>query len=847
MTEIDKLRAILELECRGGYTDRAVMGGLSRYLQLRSEQIRQSFLLALQGVKAKDTRQRLLTDFVRFDQSSYDYASLEVAARRRWVARIQDWIRRLEQERKGKEVPGSGEREVAPGKAAAATGPVAENKPLPPVKSGGLNAPITVIKGIAPRMAARFARLGVKTVYDLVYFFPRRYVDYSQRKTISQLEEGKEQTVIATIWQARVAVFGRMHSTETIIGDGTGTARAIWFNQPYLARKFTTNARIAISGEVRAGKGKFRGQKEFISPEWELLGGGKGEGNNVETIHTARLVPVYPLTRGLYPRQMRKWTREVLDSYLDEVGDFLPAKVKERCHLLDLPQALAQIHYPDDHIVMGKARERLAFDEFLLLQLSVLSCKRSWQEEQPGNAFVIDREIQNGLISSLPFGLTRAQQKVLEEILHDLEKPRAMARLLQGEVGSGKTVIAMLALLLTAANGFQGALMVPTEILAEQHFHNICGYLSRVAREEEQGVNIKSYSGFLSKPLTVALLVGNLGSNEKINLQRKIREGEIDIAIGTHALIQKSVEFNRLGLAVTDEQHRFGVLQRSTLRQKGFNPHVLVMTATPIPRTMALTVYGDLDLSVIDELPPGRQAVRTRWLKPAYRKNAYELVRREAGREKQAFIVCPLVEESEFLETKAATMEYRRLSHEVFPDLRLGLLHGQMPPAEKDGIMRRFRAGEFDILVATSVVEVGIDVPGATVMLVEGAERFGLSQLHQLRGRVGRSKDEGYCILIPEKDSPEIRSRLRLMEEVQNGFALAEKDMELRGPGEFFGSRQSGLPDLKVARLSNVALLELARREAIALFHDDPYLEQEQHALLREKLSSLHSPDAEWS
>ncbi|MCK5433702.1 MAG: ATP-dependent DNA helicase RecG, partial [Dehalococcoidales bacterium] len=416
-----------------------------------------------------------------------------------------------------------------------------------------------------------------------------------------------------------------------------------------------------------------------------------------------------------------------------------------------------------------------------------------------------------------------------------------------GEVGSGKTVIATLALLIAAANGYQAALMAPTEVLAEQHYANISSYLSKIGTQEPGEGTIKRYTGFLSKPLTVALLIGSLSSAEKQNLHSKIKQGEVDIVIGTHALIQKGVEFSKLGLAVIDEQHRFGVLQRSALRQKGFNPHVLVMTATPIPRTMALTLYGDLDISVIDELPPGRQVVKTKCLDPQDREKAYTFLHRQVSNGRQAFIICPLVEESEVLEAKAATTEYERLSREVFPDLKLGLLHGQMPGNEKENVMRSFRGGELNILVSTSVVEVGIDVPRASVMMVEGAERFGLSQLHQFRGRVGRDKEQGYCLLISEKLSPEARERLRLMEKVHDGFALAEKDLEIRGPGEFFGARQSGLPDLKLAKLTDLHSLELARQEAITLFQSDPDLKKARHKRLRQQLSRAWSGAAEWS
>ncbi len=821
---VEPLRKILELECEKGYIDSAVIGGLDKFLRRWAGQ-------AIESI----TNPQLLSHFHRLRLVDSSYASLTKQQRKQWLNEVLDFLseaERMEAEKGEAKLP---KESIVP------SPPVAGRRSLGASGQGvvagqSIDSSITTLRGVSTSLAAKFNRLGVKTIRDLLYFFPHRHLDYSQRKYISQLAEGEEQTIIANVWQAQVTMLGGRRGTEAIVGDETGNVRVVWFNNPYLVKKLPTNTQVVLSGRVSL----FGGRHVFESPEWELV-------EDRELIHTGRLVPLYPLTQGLRPRQVRKLMKQVVDQWAWQAEDFLPSELRRRCNLLELPQAISQAHYPEDETAKDGARLRLAFDELFILQLGVLGRKHDWQESQPGNPFSAKTPVLDVFTKSLPFELTAAQHRVLEELLADLEKPRPMSRLLQGEVGSGKTVVATAALLVAAASGYQGAFMAPTEILAEQHFANVCQLLSRVGHQVSEEDNLRSYSGILSHPLTVALLIGDINQARKQEIQQRILGGDIDIVIGTHALIQKEVEFHRLSLAVVDEQHRFGVAQRSALRQKGFNPHVLVMTATPIPRTLALTLYGDLDLSVIDQLPPGRQVIKTKWLKPAQRDSAYRFLRRQAAEGRQAFIICPLVEESEAIEAKAAVAEYQRLSRDVFPELRLGLIHGRMPAVEKDEVMHRFRSGELDVLVSTPVVEVGIDVPNATVMLVESADRFGLSQLHQFRGRVGRGQEQSYCMLLAENPSEIGRERLDLIEKIQDGFQLAEEDLRLRGPGEFFGTRQSGLPDLRMAKLSDVALLELARSEAIRLFETDPNLEMPEHHLLAKELAQVWQKGGEWS
>ena len=815
--EFAPLRKILELERKRGYSDSAVIGGLDKFLN-------KWVPLSIEAI----TESQSLKHFHRLRMVSSNYATLNRQQRKVWVKDVLRFLSEIEYliDKKAKDKPSSVIRQ-----------PTLKPRVKQIATNHSLNSPITVIKGVNQNVAAKFGKLGVSTVRDLLYFFPNRHLDYSQRKLTSELVEGKEETIIANVWQVREVRLGKRRSTEAIVGDESGNVRVVWFNNPYLVKQLATNKRVVLSGRVTV----FNGQRVFESPEWELA-------EDKELIHTGRLVPLYPLTRGLKPRQVRKLMKAVVDQWAHKVEDCLPPRLQERCNLLKLPEALSQAHFPEDEETKDRARIRLAFDELFLLQFGVLSRKRQWQEGQPSSPFTLKAPVLETLFGSLPFELTAAQQKVLKELLADLEKRIPMSRLLQGEVGSGKTVIALAILLMAAANGYQGAFMAPTEILAEQHFTTIWHLLSRAGHQEVTEEYLYSYSGILPRPIIVALLIGDIKGARKQELQKRISEGEIDIAIGTHALIQKGVEFARLGLAVVDEQHRFGVTQRSALRQKGFSPHVLVMTATPIPRTLALTLYGDLDLSVIDELPPGRQMIKTKWLKSQQRESAYAFLRRQLAIGRQAFIICPLVEESEAIQARAAIAEYERLSQEIFPQLKLGLLHGRMSAAQKDKVMRRFRSGELNILVSTPVVEVGIDVPNATVMLIESADRFGLSQLHQFRGRVGRGKEQSYCMLLAENPSEISRARLDIIEKVQDGFELAEEDLRLRGPGEFFGTRQSGLPDLRMAKLSDVALLELARSEAIRLFEKDPILGQPEHQPLAKELARAWTTEAgEWS
>jgi ATP-dependent DNA helicase RecG len=694
----------------------------------------------------------------------------------------------------------------------------AKKLPLPPEPPGaGLDAPLTVLPRVGPETAEKLKRLGLVTMRDALTFFPRRYVDYSELKPINRLEYGEEVTIIGTVWESSVTRTrgGQSQMVKAILSDETGTIEVTWFNQPWMLQKVPRGAQVQVAGRVD----QYLGRLVLSKPEVEDL--------DTESLHLGRIVPVYPLTEGIGAKELRRWMYQAVYYTASRVPDPLPAAIRERAGLMNYTDALLQIHFPDSQELLNRARKRLAFDEMLLVLLGRRRQRAEWQSAA-GQPLTIGDEQLSTLLAALPYALTGAQERALADIRKDMAGAKSMNRLLQGDVGSGKTVVAALAMAIAVASGVQAAIMAPTAILAEQHHRTI---KSQIPNADSQ----------------IALLLGSTPESEKKVIYDGLREGSIKMVVGTQALIEEKVEFGNLGLAVVDEQHRFGVAQRAKLRGKGGGaqrraPHLLVMTATPIPRTLALTVYGDLDLSIIDEMPPGRQPIDTRIVYVNERERAYAFVRSQVQKGRQAFIICPLVEESDKIEAKAAVEEHARLQKQVFPDLRLGLLHGRMKPDEKDDVMRAFRDGETQILVSTSVVEVGVDVPNATVMLVEGANRFGLAQLHQFRGRVGRGEHPSYCLLASDlgagaKNEGDVR--LKAMEQTQNGFVLAEKDLEIRGPGEFLGTRQAGFGELKMARLTDLPLIDLARREAETLFNDDPDLTKPEHALLAEKLSTF--------
>ena len=802
---------ILDIEESHGFDNKAVMGGLDKFLARWSEDM---------ATQAAGNEGFLLKE---------PYDSMSAAVRADWTAQWREALGGPPNPNKPpKPAPAAQKKKPAAKKVSAEKKPT-EKKPAyktPPAEVT-VDAPVDRLRGVDTKLTARLKRLDVETIRDLLYLFPRRHEDYSTAVKISELSPGEECTVVATVWEAREVAKGPRggrRDTEAVLSDETGNLKVIWFGQRYLARSLKPGSQIAISGKASV----FRGQLVFENPEHEILDA-TGSG-----VHTGRLVPIYPLTEGLTRRNMRRLTWQAVQNWVGGLEDALPDDILARTKLMPLLDAVYQAHYPKEMETWELARRRLAFDELFTLQLAVLARRRKQHDNLKGIEIIAPANVIDGFYKTLPFPLTKAQRRCIQEIEADFRAGTPpMSRLLQGEVGSGKTVVALSALLSVAAAGYQGAMMVPTEVLAEQHFQSIGNLLSGLARPVQEPHLLSVYLEHMDRPVSIGLLTGSSRAPVKRELTKMAADGTLDILIGTQALIQEGISLPKLALAVADEQHRFGVMQRSALQERGQeNPHTLIMSATPIPRTLSLTLFGDLDISTIDEMPAGRQKVATKWLKPEQRDTAYGFIRKQVEEGRQAFVVCPLVDESETIESKAATEEYQRLSQDIFPDLSLGLLHGRMPGKEKDKVMRQFRDGELDILVTTPVVEVGIDVANATVMMIDGADRFGLAQLHQFRGRVGRGEHKSYCILMSDTNSEIAKERLSALARIHDGFQLAEVDLELRGPGDFFGTRQSGLPSLKMAHISDRELLELARNEATMLMEEDPDLEQPEHAAI---------------
>ena len=815
-----KLKKFFRLEAERKYDNRSVFGGLYKGLQSWEAEAR-----------AEGLEEELILNIGARLRGYEDQTPVE-----RQKTLLQLW-RRIEGEetggvQNGKTTPllkpatkQSTPAKSQPAKASAKTAEPRSKRGTTPPRAraeGGpaaLEAPTTVLYGVGTVNAKRLQKLGITTLGDMLYHFPRRYEDYSQLTTISSLLYGRPVTIAGTIKSvSNRPVKGKRSITEIIVDDGSGALRVTWFNQPWMARNLHVGDEVVLAGQVE----QYQGRLTLSNPEWEML--------DKEQLHTNRIVPVYPLAADLGQRWLRGLMKRVVTYWAPRLPDPLPSAVVASAQVAPLAEALLQAHFPESMEKLKAARERLAFEELLLMQLAVLMQKQLWQGK-PARRFDAPEAWLAEQIAHLPFTLTGAQQTALVDLLRDMDSGRPMNRLLQGDVGSGKTVVAATCMAAVTRQGAQGAIMAPTSILAEQHYATLSKLLV-----SQTGLH----------PSELRLIVGSTPEAEKEDVRQGLRNGSIKVVVGTHTLIEDPILFAELEMIVIDEQHRFGVGQRATLRGKGTNPHLLVMTATPIPRSLALTLYGDLDLSVIGELPPGRRAVDTQLMLPRERPRAYALIRHEIEAGRQAFIIYPLIdsedeEDGENSRRIAAVEEEKRLKTEVFADLKVKLLHGRMPPADKEKVMAAFRDGKAQVLVSTTVIEVGVDIPNASVMLIEGANHFGLAQLHQLRGRVGRGADQSYCILIPDSDQAAENERLQALLETNDGFMLAEKDLQQRGPGQFIGRQQSGFLDFRLASLSDGRVIDKARRFAEELLAADPTLSQPDHQPLAAVLKAYLS------
>ena len=663
---------------------------------------------------------------------------------------------------------------------------------------------VKFVKGVGPNRVKLLNKLNIYNLEDLITYYPREYEDRSKPKKIADTENGEECLIegIVTSHIKEIRTHRKnMIIYKLIVRDDTDSCELVWYNQSYLKKMFRIGETYKFFGRIN----KRIGQTEMVSPVYDL------EGNNK---NTGRIIPIYPLTYRLSQNTLRHIIEEGLKQAKDKIAETLPEYILEEYKLMKLKNAMQSIHFPKELKDFGEARNRLAFEELLTMQLLLLNLKNKYKNTEKGIKF--DSKVKmSDVINDLPFKLTKAQTRVLEEIDSDMESDKAMNRLLQGDVGSGKTIVSIIAAYKAVKSGYQMAMMAPTSILASQHLEKFKNVLEKY-------------------DIRCELLLGNTTKKKKEDILSRLKDGEIDIIIGTHSLLEENVIFKNLGLVVTDEQHRFGVRQRSTIVSKGKNPDVLVMTATPIPRTLALILYGDLDISIIDELPPNRKKIDTFAVRKSLEERVNNFVKKQIDEGRQAYIVCPLVEESEEIEAKSVEELTEKYKNEVFKEYKVECLHGKMKPKEKEEIMQRFKEGKIDILISTTVIEVGVDVPNSNIMVIENAERFGLAQLHQLRGRVGRGEYQSYCILKYQGNSELIRKRMQVMQETNDGFIISEKDLELRGSGEFFGTKQHGIPEFKVANLfEDIKLLKLVQSAAIKILEEDPGLEEQKNIRLK--------------
>ena len=666
-----------------------------------------------------------------------------------------------------------------------------------------LNNDVKYVKGVGPNRVELLNKLGIYTLEDLITYFPRDYEDRSKPKLISELVDGEEALITGFVTSRVLEIKVRKNLTiyKLTVRDESGQCTMTWYNQPYLKRMFTINNEYSFYGKV-SKKGT---RVEMASPVYDAAETSK---------NTGKIVPIYPLTYKLSQTTLRQIIETGLSEVEGELEETLPAYLRDEYHLLNINDAIHNIHFPQEFSDFKKARTRFVFEELLGMQLALLKLKTQYTQEKVGIKFDENVKILD-VINDLPFKLTKAQLRVLEEIDNNMESSKPMNRLLQGDVGSGKTIVSVIAAYKAVRSGYQVAIMAPTAILATQHLESFTSVLGKYG-------------------IRCELLTSSVTAKNKEDILDRLQKGEIDVLIGTHAILEDNVIFNKLGLVVTDEQHRFGVRQRSKIAAKGNNPDVLVMTATPIPRTLALILYGDLDISIIDELPPNRKVIETYAVQSSMAERVNNFVKKQIEEGRQAYIVCPLVEENEEIDAKSVIELAEDYKDNVFKDYRVEYIHGKMRPKEKDDIMQKFKDGEIDILISTTVIEVGVNVPNASIMIVENSERFGLAQLHQLRGRVGRGNYQSYCILKYNGGSPVIKERMKIMQDTNNGFIIAEKDLELRGSGEFFGTRQHGIPEFKIANLfEDMPTLQTVQALAIRIIDEDPELEQEKNAALK--------------